>query len=165
MSNTETTAELFKLAIAAEKAAEELYLGLGAKFAHQPEVAGFWRDYAQEEVEHTRWLESAREKSRPDQLSAPADSSILEDAHNLLQVSPQDALEQIKTLEDAYQLANELENSEINVVFEFIITHFTSDEGARSFLRTQLRSHIARLVTDFPARFASAASRQAVKAS
>jgi len=164
MSDTKTTAELFKLAIAAEEAAEELYLGLKAKFAHQPEIADFWREYAREEVGHACWLESVRDKSSPEQLSAPADPSILNDARKLLRFSPQHALEEIKNLEDAYQLANELENSEINVVFEFIITNFSSDESAGSFLRAQLRDHIARLVTEFPARFTSAASRQAVKA-
>jgi len=164
MSNTETTAELFKLALAAEQAAEDLYLGLEAKFAHQPEVAGFWGDYAKEEVGHARWLESVRDKSSPEQLSSPADPSILNAARNLLRFSPQNALEGIKNLEDAYQLANELEHSEINVVFEFIITNFASDASAGSFLRAQLRDHIARLVTDFPARFTSAASRLALKA-
>ena len=164
MSSTETTAELFKLAMAAEESAEELYLGLKAKFAHQPEVAGFWREYAKEEVGHACWLESVCDKSSLEQLSAPADSSIIEDARKFLRFSPQHALEEIANLEDAYQLANELENSEINVVFEFIITNFASDESAGSFLRAQLRDHIARLVTEFPARFTSAASRQAVKA-
>ncbi len=164
MSNTETTAELFKLAVAAEEAAEELYLGLKAKFAHQPDIADFWREYAKEEVGHACWLEAVRDKSSPEQLLAPADPSVLNDARKLLLFSPQHALEEISNLEDAYQLANELENSEINIVFEFIITHFSSDESSGSFLRDQLRDHIARLVTEFPARFTSAASRQAVKA-
>jgi rubrerythrin len=164
MSDTETTAELFELAIAAEEAAEELYLGLKAKFAHQPEIAEFWREYAKEEVGHACWLESVRDKSSQEQLSAPADPSILNDARKLLRFSPQHALDEITNLEDAYQLANDLENSEINVVFEFIITNFSSNESAGSFLRAQLRDHIAKLVTQFPPRFTSAASRQAVKA-
>ncbi|OQY21229.1 MAG: hypothetical protein B6I35_08850 [Anaerolineaceae bacterium 4572_32.2] len=51
-----TVAELFEMAIGAEKAAEELYHGLAAKFAHHPEVADFWKEYAAEEwLRFTIW--------------------------------------------------------------------------------------------------------------
>ena len=163
MSNQESVAELFELAIAAEEAAEALYRGFGAKFAHHQDVATFWRKYADEEIGHIRWLDGVRDKSSLEQLSAPADLSVLKDAREFLRFSPQHALEGVTNLEDAYQLANELENSEINVVFEFIITNFSADESAGSFLRSQLKDHIARLMTEFPARFSHAASRQAVK--
>ena len=64
-------------------------------------------------------------------------------------------LEGIKTLEDAHQLATELENSETNAIFEFMIVNFSTDELAKShqFLRTQLSTHIARLENDFPIAF------------
>lgn len=64
----------------------------------------------------------------------------------------------------AFLAANDLENSEINVVFEFIIVNFSSGDEGRSFLRSQLREHIARLMAEFPARFSHPASRQFVKA-
>jgi rubrerythrin len=66
MANTETTAELFKMAIAAEEAAEELYFGFGERFAHHQDVVAFWRKYAEEEVGHARWLEGVRDKSSPE---------------------------------------------------------------------------------------------------
>lgn len=161
-SNSGTVSELFELAIAAEKAAEILYLGFAAQFSHHGDVADFWRDYAGEEVGHARWLERTCQNSSSEQLSAPADPVIIGDARKLLEFSPQNALGEIKNLEEAYQLANELENSEMNVVFEFIITNFSSDETAGSFLRSQLNDHIARLMLEFPARFSHAASRQTV---
>jgi hypothetical protein len=163
MANTETTAELFELAIAAEKAVEELYRGFGAKFAHHQDVATFWRKYADDEIEHIRWLEGVRDKSSREQLSAPADPSVLKDARKFLRFSPLHVLEGVTNLEDAYQLANESENSEINVVFEFIITNFSADESAGEFLRAQLKDHIGKLMTEFPARFSHPASRQAVE--
>ncbi len=46
MSDKATIAELFELAIGAEKIAETLYRGLEAKFAHHPEIADFWCFYA-----------------------------------------------------------------------------------------------------------------------
>jgi rubrerythrin len=164
MPNTETVVELFELAIASEWAAEELYLGFKTRFARHQDAADFWGHYAREEVGHARWLERIRDDSRPERLSALADPFILTSARSFLQFSPQHTLEEVKDLEDAFQAANDLENSEINVVFEFIIANFSSADEGRSFLRSQLREHIAILMVEFPARFSHPASRQAVKA-
>jgi rubrerythrin len=164
MSNAETVANLFEMAIAAEGIAEQLYRGLAPKFAHHPDVADFWSRYAAEEAGHARWLEHLWGTVDPQQLASVADRSIVEQAHKLLQFSPENALKQMGTLEDAYQLVNELENSELNVIFEFLITSFSSDKTAQAIVRTQLREHIARLITDFPAQFRHPASRQAVDA-
>ena len=163
MSNKATVTELFELAIAAEKAAKELYNGLEAKFAHHQEVADFWGKYAAEEAGHAQWLEHLRDTSSPEQLSVPADPLILKDAHKILQFSVENSLKNIKNLEDAYQLVNELENSETNAVFEFLITNFSSDEETQSFLRSQLKDHIAKLMIKFPTQFKSATRRRAIE--
>ena len=164
MSNQSTVFELFDLAIGAEKAAKKLYRGLEAKFAHYPEVAGFWREYATEEAGHVLWLERLRERLDSEELSEPADSQALRNARAALQFSVEDALEEIKDLQDAYHMANELENSETNAVFEFLITHFSYDEETQSFLKAQLKEHVARLMTGFPAQFQSARMRLSVEA-
>jgi rubrerythrin len=151
------------LAISAEKATEELYRRLEAKFAHHQEVADFWGKYAAEEARHAQWLERLRDRSSPEQLSAPADPLMLKDARKILQFSIEDALEKIENLEDAYQLMTELENSETNAIFEFLIANFSSDERTLSFLRSQLEDHLARL-TEFPTQFRGTARRQVIKA-
>lgn len=164
VSNKTTVAELFELAIAAEKAAEELYRALEAKFAHHQEVADFWRKYAAEEAGHAQWLERLRRASSPEQLSAPADPLMLKDARKVLQFSIENTLEKTENLEDAYQLVHRLENSEINAIFEFLVTNFSSDEETQSFLRSQLHDHITKLTTGFPTRFRSAVRRRETKA-
>ena len=164
MPKNATVAELFELAISAEKAAEEMYRGLEAKFAHYPEVAGFWKEYASEETGHARWLERLRDRLSQEDLSAPADSRALENARVVIGFSVEDALEEIKNLQGAYQVANELESAETNTVFEFLITHFSSDDDTQSFLKTQLRDHVAKLTTGFPAQFKEAAVRLAIEA-
>ncbi len=164
MPKDTTVAELFDLAIGAEKAAEEMYRGLETKFTHYPEIAGFWRQYAAEEAGHARWLERLRDRLGQEELSAPADSRALENARVVLEFSVKDALEEIENLQVAYQVANELESSETNTVFEFLITHFSYDEETQSFLKAQLREHIAKLTTKFPAQFKDAAMRLSVDA-
>jgi rubrerythrin len=164
MSNQATISELFDLAMDAEKAAGKLYRGLEAKFAHYPEVAGFWKRYAAEEAEHVLWLERLRDRLSQEELSAPADSRALENARAALQFSVEDALGEIENLQDGYHAANELENSEMNAVFEFLITHFSYDEETQAFLKAQLKDHVTRLMTGFPAHFQSAMMRSSVDA-
>jgi len=164
MSEEKTVARLFELAIAAEKAAEELYQGLEAKFAHQQEVAAFWREYAAEETTHARWLERLREGQSPQRLSERADPTVLQKAHKALDFSVENALEGIENLEEAYQLAHEVESSETNAIFEFLIVNFSSDKKTHAFLRSQLKDHIGKLMTEFPIHFRDAGARRRVEA-
>ncbi len=157
-------AKLFEMAIDAERAAEALYHGLAAKFAHQPEVADFWNSYAAEEDKHARWLARIRDDLSQEVLGASADATILETARTALQVSVERALNRIRNLDEAYNLANELENAETNAVFDFLITHFSEDDKTRKFLRSQLRDHVGRLMIEFPTQFRGAANRREVKA-
>lgn len=163
-SNTETVAKLFEYAISLERGAETLYRELERMFASYPEIASFWKHYADEEKGHASYLERVRVNVDANRLSAKADDDILRKVHRCLAEASAARLVNIKTLEDAYQLAVELENSETNAVFEFVILNFSTDELAksRSFLHTQLSAHITRLETDFPASYRSAAARQSV---
>jgi hypothetical protein len=164
MSNQVTVDELFDMAVKAEQTAEKVYRRLQAEFAPHPDVARFWRDYAAAEVGHALVLKRIRETLSPERLAAPADIETAAAALRLLKFPVERALREVETLEDAYQLANEIESGETNVVFEFLITHFASDAQAQSLMRSQLRDHVAKISTGFPARFKSSASRLSVKA-
>ncbi len=163
-STDATVMELFEKAIAAEKLAEELYHRLAALFTHEPDVAEFWEQYAEEEVGHARWLARYRDQLSLETLSQPADPETLAAAKRALRLSIERRLQNIETLEDAYQLANELESSETNAVFEFVITNFSKEDESRDFLRAQLQDHIARLMFGFPEKFKSGDRRAAVAA-
>jgi rubrerythrin len=163
MSNKSTVAELIEMAIAAETAAEELYHKLEARFAHHEDVADFWREYAGEEAMHAEWLERLRDSLTPERLSAPADPGVLKEANQALQVPVEKRLQGVHDLEDAYQLVNELENSETNAVFDFLITNFAEDKKTQAFLRSQLQDHIGKLAINFPIQFRLASVRRQIK--
>ncbi len=164
MPKKATVTELFELAIRAEKVAEKLYCGLEEKFAHYPKVATFWKQYATEEAGHALWLDRLRKRLTFEELFEPADTYALGNARMALQFSVEDALEEIKDLQDAYHVANELESSETNAVFEFLITHFSCDEETQTFLKAQLRDHVTKLTTKFPMQFKDAQMRVSVEA-
>ncbi len=152
MSSAKTVNDLFEYAIALEKAAESLYLAFEKMFSQDPEVAAFWHRYADEEDGHALYLENVRAGLDADRLSQPADPGMLEKVLHCIAQASSVKLDEIENLDDAYQLAVELENSETNAVFEFMIVNFSTDELAKAhkFLRTQLSTHIGRLDNEFP---------------
>ncbi len=161
-TNTETVEKLFEYAIALEESAETLYKRLAEMFSGYPEVARFWKHYADEERGHAAYLKRIKAGVDAERLSAPADHLLFEKALYCLEgLSPQQ-LNTIVTLEDAYQLAVELENSETNTIFEFMIVNFSTEELTQShrFLRTQLSTHITKLQNEFPLPYHSQIARQ-----
>jgi rubrerythrin len=166
MSDNNTVGHLFELAIQVEKAAESLYRGMGQMFAQEPDVANFWRKYADEEKGHAAFLERTRDRMAAEALSAPADDHMLKSVHKSQEVSVDHLLQNVKTLDDAYQIAMDLENSETNTIFEFMVTNFSTEELVKSqgFLRVQLNKHIVMLTDEFPTKFKSRLMRQGLKA-
>jgi hypothetical protein len=158
-STGNTVAVLLELAIAAEKVAEDFYLGLADKFAHLPRVADFWQEMKKDEIAHARGIEQVRASLTPEQLIAPTDPVVLEQAKRSVSFSANEALKSITTVEEAFQLSHDLENSEINLVFEFILSEYVAQDAQRELATTLLREHIARL-SRFPDafRFLDAAS-------
>lgn len=163
----ETVGALFEYAIALERAAESLYRHFAAIFSHYPEVARFWNAYADEERGHASYLEQVRAGVSAERLSSPADNAMLQKVHYCLEAAAQAQETNIENLDEAYHLAVELENSETNAIFEFMIVNFSTEELAKAhkFLKTQLSSHVARLENDFPNPYKSRTARQHALAS
>jgi rubrerythrin len=156
--------ELFDLAIGMEKAAESLYGELAVKFAHEEEVAAFWKAYAKEEAAHARWLEQIKGKLAPEVLARETSGEMLKMAKGSLELAIEEIVERIGDLDDAYELANEMESGETNAIFEFLIEEYEVAQESRQFLRAQLKQHVMKVVTGFPERYSGRASRQALKA-
>ncbi len=162
--SVETVEIMFQMAIGVERIAKELYLGLEQRFADYPNVARFWHKYANEEEGHATWLEQALSRLSPEQRTAEGDVAIVEKLHHLMHTSIEPLLSGVADLEDAFQLVNDLENSETNAIFEFLIENFADDNDTRLFLKNQLRGHVGNLLIEFPVEFRSAALRRGIRA-
>jgi len=158
-----TIGSLIGLAIELEKFNEAYYRGLQEKFAHVSQVAGFWQAYADEEAGHARWLEQLRQRVRDKLETRLENTQLMDAARKLLQVTPQEHLVSINNLEEGYQLAVELENSETNTIFEFLILNYSLTAQAANFLQAQLHTHIKRLTDEFPAEYNNRSRRLALR--
>ncbi len=161
-NNLETVATLFDYAIQLEKAVETMYRQLGKLFAQDHDVVKFWNHFADEERGHASYLERIRKGVDIKRLSEPADDKMIQDVHMCLNASSPKRLDDIQNFEDAYQLAVELENSETNAIFEFMIENFSADELTKSqkFLKIQLSNHLNGLIKELPSRYGSSIARQ-----
>jgi rubrerythrin len=158
-----TVENAFAVAIRAEKAAEELFLGLGARFSHITEISQLWKQYAEDEAMHARWLEHLQTKLGQKELSALIDERTVDLMEFVANISVEKALDKVHDLEDAYELVNEVENGETNAIFRFLIDNFEADDKMRDFLRRQLNEHIDRLTIDLPPQYRGAATRRKIK--
>ena len=129
----------------AEIASQSFYLRLMESFAHEPTAAQVWWKMGADEAAHIRLLEQVRKNLSPEQLQSPADPIWLEKARAAARFSPDKAMARIQTLEDAYQEAHALEDSEINAVFEFVMTEFFPGRLRWNFVHNMLREHVQRL--------------------
>ncbi len=167
MDDSLTVADLLEIAIRAEQNAARLYRGLQHKFGAVESVARFWAAYAAEEGQHARWLSDFQKRLSPQELQQPIrsmDGRVLLSASKLMDASVDNLLRSIHDLDQAYELANELEHGETNILFEFLVDHFVTDSEANDFLRQQLQQHVARLIANFPEPYCSPDMRRGVRA-
>ena len=160
-----TVEDAFEAAIGAEKAAEEFFHGLEAKFSHNEQVSQLWKEYAEDEAMHAKWLETLKAKLSQDELTKFIDEHTVQLLESVARISIDKALESIHDLEDAYELVNEIENGETNAIFRFLLDNFETDEKMRDFLRKQLNEHVGKLTIDLPPQYRGAATRRKIKAS
>jgi rubrerythrin len=161
---TVTIAEIFDLAIQAEVKAQEIYTVFARRFAHEPEVARFWEHYATEEREHGYWLGKIQKSVPDEKLAEAADPQIYRDAQHALAVLNAAAPEAVANLEEAYQIANEAESSEVTTVFRFLVENFSSEPQTRHLLTQHLRHHIDDITFHFPKKYQSGTGRMNIAA-
>jgi len=140
-----TLEELFECAIQIENQAGSIYRELEKRFSHHPESAALWKVLAADEDVHARVLSKALEGAPQEQLAMQAPADIWANVSGILNLMSQDLLGSIETLHDAYELAHQLEFSEVNTVFEFLAVDALPGDVEREFVRSHIFMHQRRL--------------------
>ncbi len=158
-----TVKDLFALAIDIEFKIAELYKKLSKLFAHVPKLALYWDDLVRDEEHHWAVLIDVVKHLTPEQLHSPADAMLWTDLLEMHQMLVRLAGQPTETLDDAYELAHEVEFSEINVAFKLLATKFTPTHVRRQFLSMEIKQHQQKL-TEFSQRFGNKAWRKQIVA-
>lgn len=158
-----TLERMFEVAIALEKRAESLYSGFAERFAHCAQAARFWRRYAADEVMHRSYLTRLHNSLTPDKLAKPIEVTLIEAGEALLRIPVEECMAEIANLDDAHELSHELESSETNAIFRFLIAEFSDDRRIITHLMDDLERHVEALSAQFPAAYMDRARRQTIE--
>jgi rubrerythrin len=159
-----TIGDLLVMGIQLEAAAQHFYEGLAEMFTHCPQVAEFWRLFATDEMVHGAQITKWREAASADRLAERADVALLEAGRRLLVPSVQERLGEVRNLDDAYEMAHDLETSETNTIFRLFITEFSQDKRIVMAMMRHLDEHVERLMAGLPTEYAARARRVEVEA-
>ena len=145
---TRTLADLFVLACATERAAAHFYEGLAHLFRDHPEISAFWTMMMKDEFAHERQLTEIKGGLSADRLRKPAERDLVEQLEKeVSRFMPKFDLAAIETLDDAYEVAYELEYSEVNSVYKAIVNKYVSAGDRLTFVLAQNLEHVSRLET------------------
>ena len=144
LQSGKTLAQFFEEAISFERKAAEIYTELSRMFSHSPDVSVIWDQMRNDELFHADELQNLRIELTHEQLSASVDETMWEKVVSVHQLLREESLSSIKDLSDAYELANQLESSEVNAIFQFLLETMPSHERRR-YVLSKISEHLERL--------------------
>jgi rubrerythrin len=145
MNGTNTVRDLLLLAMSAEESARAFYASLSTKFAHMPDVSARWKELMRDEALHKSRLEKILSQLSEKELSAPAPDIFQKLKETLHGNSLEEKLASIETLDDAYEIAYWLEDSEVNAAFKIILSRFVTSEERKDFVMDLINEHVSKL--------------------
>jgi len=120
-SKPENTIErLFELAIELEYKTADIYERFSTLFQHIPELPAFWQGLHDDEIQHVITLQNVRKSLTFEQLLVCPPTEFRESVMKIQRIISKDVFESINNLNDAYELANELEFFKTNTIFNFL---------------------------------------------
>lgn len=141
-----TLGQLFERAIQIENQAGSIYREMEKRFSHHPVSAALWKVMAADEDVHARILRQIYEGASPERLSQPSPPEAWVSISDIYKLVNQDSLDSVETLQDAYELAHQLEHSEVNAIFEFLSLEVVPNAIERDFVRSHIVRHQGRLL-------------------
>jgi len=161
MENNQTVAGLLGLSLSIEKEMVTFYCRMRQMFHHAPEAEEFWINLRDDEFTHIIHLDRIKNSLSSDQLAAPADKSIFEQAERVFRELGSRRWEEINNFDEAFELAGEWENSEANNVFLFLAERYITREDRKEFVEKIINVHLEKLLSP-PAGIDTAEARKGI---
>ena len=140
-----TIASLFNRAIAIEYTVCSIYKNFSKLFSHAPEISAFWEQMTDDEKIHAKTLKEILNSLTEEQLAEPPDKKIYDQINQIEIFFKKDIINGIKNLDDAYELAHEIEHSEINSIFQFLTIGHIHSEKRKMMISSEIINHQQKL--------------------
>ena len=154
---------IFERAIENERKAADIYKQFSKLFSNNEEVSAFWRQLRKDEIHHANMLQDVRKSLTVEQSRSSCDKELLEKVKRIQYILRNVVIESIHSLNDAYELAHELESSEVNTIFKLLATEFGPSEEWEQIVVSEINTHLQRLM-DFGGDFGDREWRKGVYA-
>jgi rubrerythrin len=137
---------LFELAINWETQARDLYANFANLFNHEPKVYAFWIQLSKDESGHIDMLKEILGKTPTEKLLMLVGNEQWQSVTRVEGLIKEASTRKVLTLDDAYELAHQLEMSEVNTLFKMLVNDYLPDKEGYNFILSDVKEHIDRLM-------------------
>lgn len=136
---------LFEFAIKWETIAHDLFADFANLFSHEPKVSIFWIELSKDESGHIGVLKDILNKIPTKKRLMKVSNEHWNSVRQVEELIKEASERKILTLDDAYELAHQLETSEVNALFKMLVIDCLPDEEGHKFIVSEVTEHIEKL--------------------
>jgi len=141
-----TIQALFELAINWETQARDLYANFANLFNHEPKVSTFWIQLSKDESGHIDVLKDILKKTPTEKRLMEVGNEQWNSVTRVEGLIKEASTRKVLTLDNAYELAHQLEMSELNTLFKIFVNDYLPDEEGHKFILSDVKEHIERIM-------------------
>ena len=142
-----TLQHLFELAINWETQAHDLYIKFANLFEHVPKVSEFWIQLSKDESGHIEVLKGILNKIPTEKRLMEVSNEQWNSVTRVEGLIKEATTKEVNTLSDAYEMAHQLEMSEVNTLFKILVNDYLPDKEGHKFIMADVTEHIDKLMT------------------
>ncbi len=144
--------KIFEKAIETKRRVGQIYRQFARLFSHIPEVEDFWRKMNINQITHADWLKEIKESLTEEQILSLPQVELVLKTHSIKNLFDKHSKKEIGNLHDAYEVAHEIESSEVNNLFKMLSSEFISSEKRKNFILAEIDEH-RRQIMGLPEKF------------
>ena len=147
-----TIGEIFSIAIENECKVADFYTALKKLFVNILEISAFWAGMAEDEKLHMKTLQGIYNSLNQEQLISPSEEHLFKSVIAIRDFLSKNLINSVKNLDDAYEIAHQIESSEVNAILKFLLNHFISSKKQTKFTSDTITTHQKKIM-DFGKNF------------
>ena len=155
--------KIFERAIETKRKVGQMYLKFAELFSHVPEIEDFWKNMNLNQMAHADWLKEIKESLTEEQILSLPEVEMVLKTHSIRKLFDKHLNKEIDNLHDAYQVAHEIESSEVNDLFEILSSEFIPSGEKKSLILDSIDQY-RKQIKSFPSKFQDGFEMKRIKA-